>query len=134
MRDEIVAMVTRARDGDRLAFAQLVRRFQDFAVACACGRLRDPELSQDAAQEAAADTLGAMSTAYDSLWTGSGVPTQEPTALESVMLSNDKLYVVLAVVLIIWIGIMVMISRTDRHLARLERSVEEHIPETDDEL
>jgi RNA polymerase sigma factor (sigma-70 family) len=55
MHDELAAIVTQARDGDRLAFTGLVRRFQDFAVACACAHLRDPELARDAAQEALVD-------------------------------------------------------------------------------
>ena len=43
--------------------------------------------------------------------------------IETVMLDNDKLLVVLAVVLIIWIGIMVFIYATDRKIDRLESSV-----------
>ena len=76
------------------------------------------------------DTTGA-STAYDSVWAGQSVPVQESTGLERVMLAQDKLYVVLAVVLIIWIGLGFFILRTDRKLARLERKVEERIAEKD---
>lgn len=43
--------------------------------------------------------------------------------IETVMLDNDKLLVVLAVVLIIWIGITVFIYATDRKIDRLESSV-----------
>ena len=43
--------------------------------------------------------------------------------LETVMLDNDKLLVVLAVVLIIWIGITVFIFATDRKINRLESLV-----------
>ncbi|MCY4232289.1 MAG: CcmD family protein [Bacteroidetes bacterium] len=43
---------------------------------------------------------------------------------ESLMLNNDKLMVVLAVVLIIWIGIVVFIFLTDRKVERLESSVQ----------
>lgn len=57
------------------------------------------------------------------------IPVQELTDLESVMLAQDKLYVVLAVVLIIWIGIAYFILRTDRKLNRLERTLTERIPE-----
>ncbi len=42
-------------------------------------------------------------------------------ALDSVMLANDKLFVVLAVVLIIWAGIVVYIFKVDRRLVRLEK-------------
>ena len=84
---------------------------------------------QDATQDAEA-----TSTAYDSLWAGGDLPTQAPSALEQIMLAQDKLYVVLAVVLIIWFGIIFLTMRTDRHISNLERSVEDHIPDHTDEL
>ena len=69
-----------------------------------------------ALQEAAArDTLQAQTEE---------VPTQAPDALERVMLAEDKLYVVLAVVLIIWLGLVFFLFRTDRKLDRLERTLE----------
>lgn len=54
-------------------------------------------------------------------------PAPPGDALESVMLSNDKLYVVLVVVLIIWFGLLFFLVRTDRRIARLERTLEERI-------
>jgi hypothetical protein len=75
-----------------------------------------------------------VSTAYDSLWTGGNIPTQAPSGLEQVMLSDEKIFVVLAVVLIIWLGVIILVMRTDRHLQRVERSVSENIPFQDDEL
>lgn len=62
-------------------------------------------------------------TAYDSVWSTTGIPAQQPAGLERTMLSEDKLFVVLAVVLIIWFGIVYFIFRTDRKLAELERTV-----------
>lgn len=47
------------------------------------------------------------------------------------MLSHDKLYVVLAVVLIIWIGITIFLLRTDNRIDQLERLVDEGIPDQD---
>lgn len=91
------------------------------------------EALQDAGQ-VAPDSVGSMlgapdqSTAFDSIW-GGGIPTQAPSPLEEVMLSNDKLYVVLAVVLIIWIGITIFLLRTDRQIDQLERLVDDRIPE-----
>ncbi|NNE34647.1 MAG: hypothetical protein HKN13_05400 [Rhodothermales bacterium] len=73
-------------------------------------------------QEATADQEVKEGTAYDSVWAGQGVPTQEPSVVEAVLLKEDKLYTVLAVVLIIWFGIMLFIVRTDRKLDRLEKS------------
>lgn len=65
------------------------------------------------------------STAYDSVWAGADIPTQNLSGLEQVMLSHDKLYVVLAVVMIIWIGIVVLLLRNDARLASVERTIEE---------
>ena len=42
------------------------------------------------------------------------------------MLNNDKLFVVLAVVLIIWVGIVLFIYATDRKITRLETTLQEH--------
>lgn len=69
-------------------------------------------------------------TAYDSVWADpSTLPTQPPSGIESVMLSHDKLYVVLAVVLIIWFGLLFFILRTDRKLERLEEQLPAKEPE-----
>ncbi|MGB1048348.1 MAG: CcmD family protein [Rhodothermales bacterium] len=75
-----------------------------------------------------------QATAYDSLWAGSEVPTQALSEMEQVMLSNDKLYVVLAVVLIIWIGIMILLLRNDARLKSVERTMEEQGTSFDDGL
>ncbi len=48
---------------------------------------------------------------------------QAAQGIETVMLDNDKLMVVLAVVLIIWVGITVFIYATDRKIDQLESSV-----------
>ncbi|PSQ80811.1 MAG: hypothetical protein BRD46_03510 [Bacteroidetes bacterium QS_8_68_15] len=73
------------------------------------------------------------STAYDSVWAGeeaaAGASPQMPPpsaeeeqgALERTMLAQDKLYVVLAVVVLIWLGVAALLVRTDRRLANLER-------------
>lgn len=76
-----------------------------------------------------ADTAGQTSP-YDTVWSGEEVPVQESEGLERVMLSQDKLYVVLAVVLIIWIGLTMLVFRTDRKLAQLERKIDQRISET----
>ena len=49
---------------------------------------------------------------------------QQTGAMEQVMLSQDKLYVVLAVVLVVWAGILFLLVRTDRRLARVERELD----------
>ena len=53
------------------------------------------------------------------------VSEQPPAGIERVMLTEDKLPVVLAVVLIVWLGVLVLLFRTDRRLARVERRLDE---------
>ena len=47
--------------------------------------------------------------------------TAQPEGIERIMLADDKLPVVLGVVLIVWAGILLMLWRTERRLAALER-------------
>ena len=76
------------------------------------------------------DSLDAPGAAvYDSVWTD--LPDAPPVGLETVMLQNDKLWVVLAVVLIIWFGLLFVLFRTDRRLARVEKALDAR-PERDD--
>ena len=71
------------------------------------------------------------STAYDTLWADSALaaPPSTGSGIESLMLAQDKIYVVLAVVLIIWLGIAFYLYRTDRKISRLERSAASGISE-----
>jgi len=70
-------------------------------------------------QQAGPDTT----SAYDSTWTEQP-PEQHPDDLERVMLSDAKIYVVLAVVMIVWMGLVGLLWRTDRKIDRLERQVD----------
>jgi hypothetical protein len=81
-------------------------------------------------QEAPDSTAASISTAYDSIWANPGAAAASGP-FEQVMLSDDKLFVVLGVVLIIWIGLILLLIRNDRRLRELERTVEENIPEND---
>lgn len=76
-------------------------------------------------QQVAPDTTQA--TAYDSVWAHTDVPAHPLSWLDQLMLSQDKLFVVLAVALIIWFGLVFFVFRTDRKLSRLERTLEERI-------
>ena len=51
------------------------------------------------------------------------MPTAPPDALERLMVQNDKLPVVLAVVLVIWFGLLFFLFRTDRRLTRIEQNL-----------
>ncbi len=62
-------------------------------------------------------------SAYDSTWAEHS-PTQKQDGLERVMLPGGKIYVVLAVVLIIWFGLIAILLRTDRRIDRLERRLD----------
>ncbi|MEM0963774.1 MAG: CcmD family protein [Bacteroidota bacterium] len=51
--------------------------------------------------------------------------TEQPVeGIERVMLAEDKLPVVLAVVLVVWAGILLLLLRTDRRLAKIERDLD----------
>jgi CcmD family protein len=67
----------------------------------------------------------AIHTAYDSTWAIEQVPERGPVGSERFMLAEDKLFVVLGVVLVIWFGLAAYLFRTDRVLGRLERALEE---------
>jgi DNA-directed RNA polymerase specialized sigma24 family protein len=51
-KEKIASLVRAARAGDDFAFAELVRAYQDIAVAYATAILGDYHLAEDAAQEA----------------------------------------------------------------------------------
>ena len=90
-----------------------------------------PILLQDAQEAQEAPSTDGISTSYDSTW---AIPEQPPLGTERFMLAQDKLFVVLAVVLVIWFGIAYFIFKTDRKLLALEkaaaeRTQDESIPE-----
>lgn len=55
----------------------------------------------------------------------------QTSGFEAAMLDNDKLMVVLAVVLIIWLGIVIFIYATDRKINRIESSIQ-HLLENEE--
>ena len=69
--------------------------------------------------------------AYDSTWAEQPVEQpveQAPEGLDRLMGQGGKIYVVLAVVLLIWIGLVTVLFRTDRKIDRLERRLDRDIP------
>lgn len=67
---------------------------------------------------------------YDSTWTERPAqPSPQPTGLDRVMGQDGKIYVVLAVVLVIWFGLLAVLFRTDRKIDRLERRLDRDISE-----
>ena len=75
-------------------------------------------------------TLDPTFAGRDSLQAIAEIPVQPPDALEAVMLQDGRLWVVFAVVLVIWFGILTFLFRTDRRLARLERDLDARLPES----
>jgi len=62
-------------------------------------------------------------SAYDSTWT-ERPEAQAPEGLDRIMGTDGKIYVVLAVVLLIWFGLLAVLVRTDRKIDRLERELD----------
>ena len=52
------------------------------------------------------------------------LPDAPPTPLETIMLQQDKLYVVAAVLTLIWLGVAWLLLANDRRLDRLERALD----------
>lgn len=78
------------------------------------------------AQEAPEETA----TAYDSTWATAQIPEQGPIGSEKFMLAEDKLFVVLAVVLIIWAGLAYYLFKTNRKILEMEQAIAERTSET----
>lgn len=51
-REEEIDLIRKAKEGDTVAFAEIVRRYQNLVYATALQILKDPALAEDAAQEA----------------------------------------------------------------------------------
>lgn len=76
--------------------------------------------------QAVPDTLGAApDTTVALLDTAAAQAFTErpPQGLDRVMLAEDKLPVVLAVVLVIWLGVLLLLFRTGRRISRIERTL-----------
>jgi len=63
-------------------------------------------------------------TRYDSAWASTEIPSKEAQGFEQLMVGGGKIYVVLAVVLIIWIGLLAFLFSTDRRIRSLERDAD----------
>jgi hypothetical protein len=70
-------------------------------------------------QTAADTTIALLDTAAAQV--ASAAPVE---GIERVMLAQDKLPVVLAVVLLVWAGVLFVLFRTDRRLAHVERQLD----------
>lgn len=75
-----------------------------------------------------------LATPFDSIWANSDVSLESLSPITQVMLSDDKIFVVLAVLTIIWVGIILFLVRTDRRIDSLERTLGDRINEDDSQL
>ncbi|MEM6783426.1 MAG: CcmD family protein [Bacteroidota bacterium] len=75
------------------------------------------DTSQASSATVVPDSTNAIATLED-------IPVQEFEGLDRIMLAEDRLPVVLAVVLVVWVGVLLMLARTDRRLSRLERDLD----------
>ncbi|MEX0823384.1 MAG: CcmD family protein [Balneolaceae bacterium] len=75
---------------------------------------------QDASQSAV-DTL---TSSYSDIWEGAE-GLEESSAFVQMMASNDLIFVVLGVSLLIWFILLFFIIRVDRNVARLEKELDE---------
>lgn len=88
--------------------------------------IRIPSLFQDAVSDSLATPQDATAP-FDSIWVNTDVPTHIPTGLEAFMLSQDKIFVVLGIVLIVWFGIVFLLFRTDSKLDKLEQALDDRV-------
>lgn len=49
---------------------------------------------------------------------------QVPEGIERIMLASDKLPVVLAIVLLIWFGLLFLLFRTERRITKIEKELD----------
>ena len=92
-----------------------------------------PQRADSLATDPAAEgdtSVADTSAVYDSTWASAG-EAGSASSFETLMVSGGKIYVVLAVVLIIWLGLVVFLLRTDRKIHRLEEKLESR-SETDE--
>jgi len=91
-----------------------------------------PLRSSDAPTLRPAQERPDTTSAYDSTWTEqSAAESAQPSGLDRLMGQNGKIYVVLAVVLLIWFGLLAVLVRTDRKIERLERRFDRHISDNE---
>lgn len=71
-------------------------------------------------------TVDTLTSSYSDQWAGVENPEQS-SAFIQFMTSNDLIFVVLGVSLIIWFVLLFFLIRVDKKVTKLEQSVEENI-------
>jgi len=73
-------------------------------------------------QDTASTAVDTLTQSYGDRWDGAGA--EESSAFIQFMSSNDLIYVVLGVSLIIWFVLMFVMIRVDRKVSGLEEKIE----------
>ncbi len=73
-------------------------------------------------QDTVNSAVDTLTQSYGDRWEGAG--TEETSAFIQFMSSNDLIYVVLGVSLIIWFVLLFFMIRVDRNVAKLEQKVD----------
>lgn len=81
-------------------------------------------MSIDFIQETTTVAVDTLTSSYEGRWDGvEGV--EQSSAFIQFMASNDLIYVVLGVSLIIWFVLLFFMIKVDRNVAKLEKEIEE---------
>jgi hypothetical protein len=81
-------------------------------------------MTRNFTQEAENSAVDTLSQAYSDRWDGVQ-GTEEASAFVQFMSSNDLIFVVLGVSLIIWFVLLFFMIRVDRKVTRLEQEIDE---------
>jgi hypothetical protein len=82
-------------------------------------------MSNNFTQEPVRSSVDTLTSSYADLWGGvEGV--EQSSAFIQFMASNDLIYVVLGVSLIIWFVLLFFMIRVDRNVTRLEETLKEN--------
>ncbi len=74
-------------------------------------------------QEQAGSSVDTLTQSYSDKWSGAG-GIENASGFVQMMASNDLIFVVLGVSLIIWFVLLFYMIKTDRKLSRLEKEIE----------
>jgi hypothetical protein len=80
-------------------------------------------MSNDFTQEARTVAVDTLTQSYSDRWEGVE-GAEQASAFIQFMASNDLIYVVLGVSLIIWFVLLFFMIRVDRNVSRLEEAIE----------
>lgn len=78
-------------------------------------------MSYDFIQESTSTAVDTLTSSYQGRW--EGAEAEQASAFIQFMASNDLIYVVLGVSLIIWFVLLFFMIKVDRNVSRLEKEI-----------